>query len=385
MNTISVNMGAGTASAAFLIPSSDWAIINSRVYLVLNYRASGPVQQSGQVPEFAQLMDVCSTWNATTFKALIDLAANIVNYGETVVPGKYQVLQNIIDGMKNNVMAEQDAITFKLTIQDLMSSVAQLRAAAATVAQQVQKFSDVNEQVDQETAGNSKWTVIAPTPSKVANAAEKVKGTWDAICNDLGNLQESVSRCVANNNVFILDLNLQVAMEDWAQTANEARAFIADAPAQQKYLSGGFGYDDPALVETQYYRLFNTYLGNNRFLDTYNNESNQPFMNNGENTSGSYWKFTRTGGGWYQLTNQFLGSSRYLDTYSNDSNTPFMGNSPNTSGSFWKLIPVGDGAYHLTNSYLGDNRFLDTYSNDNNAPFMNDGTNTTGSAWKLTN
>ena len=131
----------------------------------------------------------------------------------------------------------------------------------------------------------------------------------------------------------------------------------------------------------QWYRLTNSFLGEDYALDTYG-DTHEPFMGDSGNYSGQYWKFTSEGNGYYRLSNMFLGDGRSLDTYS-DTHEPFMGDSGNYSGQYWKLTPLGDGNYRLTNMFLGDGRSLDTYS-DTFAPFMGDTGNYSGQFWKLT-
>lgn len=383
MNTLTANMGPANAGNTFTIPSNSWTVINERVYQVLNHFASGPFQQSGQIPAYNNLFAACTSWNATTFPGLVQLAKEIVTYGGSTVPTQYKNLQNIINGIQNNQMTPAEAQSFNTILQLLNGFISTIQNSATNLSQQIQQFAKINVEIDSEYAHNGALTTIAPSPTLVANAAETVEGGWSSICSDLVNLQTDLSHLVSSDLPFLLNLNLQAAITDWAGVVSETNNFLTDASAQEQVLLGNFGYDDPFISQGQAYRLYNIFLGNTRYLDTYSNESNQPFMNDNANSSGSYWIFTRVGGGWYHLTNQFLGINRFLDTYNNDGNLPFMGNTPGASGSFWKLTPSGNGTYRFSNSYLGDKRFLDTYSNDGNLPFMNDGTLTSGSQWML--
>lgn len=138
-----------------------------------------------------------------------------------------------------------------------------------------------------------------------------------------------------------------------------------------------------AQIDTdQWYRLTNSFLGDDFALEAYSDAPNSLYMGSTGNFSGQYWKFTPLGDGYYRMTSQAFGDGRSLDTYS-DTHAPFMGDSGNYSGQYWKLISLGNGYFRLSNMFLGEERSLDTYS-DTHAPFMGQSGNYSGQFWKLT-
>jgi hypothetical protein len=156
----------------------------------------------------------------------------------------------------------------------------------------------------------------------------------------------------------------------WVGVEVVSGAQAQPVPQPQQQATGAVSVYPQSIDTNATYRLTNAFLGDVRFLDTFSDGNNDPFMGKTGNYSGQLWKITPAGNGYYRLTNTFLGEGRSLDTYSDKPNTPFMGKSGNFSGQLWKITPIRDGYYRLTNSFLGEGRSLDTYSGTENKPFM---------------
>lgn len=384
----SFNLGSSSQPSPFQIQFQTWEAINQRAFLVCAGQMGGEYQRYKKLPNYSSLVKVCQDWKHNTFQTLTTFAGELKNATARVIDPNLRALDHLTDRLEANNKDQSAQDKFERTITNLEVKLTSLVSSANSVNNAVKQFCDVNQASDAaylkiHTKPEAAWTALDPSPAEVSHATERIEGTWSAIVSDLRALREFMKNSVRDNMPFIVDLNVDAAIQSWRKLKSEAETFLSNVPAQRGFLSGNWMYDSPVIDVNKYYRLTNSFLGDNRCLDTYSGKVNKPFMNNGDKTSGSYWKFTRLGAGWYRMTNSFLGDKRQLDTYSGQGNELFMNQGENTSGTFWKITPIRGEWYRLTNLFLGKKRALDTYGNSHE-PFMNHGENTSGTYWKLT-
>ncbi|KAH0551454.1 hypothetical protein GP486_007333 [Trichoglossum hirsutum] len=135
-----------------------------------------------------------------------------------------------------------------------------------------------------------------------------------------------------------------------------------------------------------WYRLTNRYLGTSIALDVINDGLNDTegllTMAPSADYSGQYWQLLPQSSGTFKLRTMFLGPDRVLDVYENDSAKPHLAIAGNYSGQNWMVERWGDGTWKLSNAYSGLSMHLDTYS-DTHEPFLEGGDHT-GQHWSIT-
>jgi hypothetical protein len=133
----------------------------------------------------------------------------------------------------------------------------------------------------------------------------------------------------------------------------------------------------------QWYRLSNTFLGDQKVLDTFGGAPpNQAFIN-APCCSGSMWKIVAVAGGFYRLTNSFLGDTRSLEAQP-DGARLFLGDTGDKPAQLWSIRAAGKGIFRITNQALGPSRSLDVTNDAKNDPTLGKTGNYTGQLWKLT-
>lgn len=142
-----------------------------------------------------------------------------------------------------------------------------------------------------------------------------------------------------------------------------------------------------AVDPNQWYRLSNSFLGENRVLEVSLAKDNHSIMSKKRQSPGQFWRLRETGeAGWYRLYNRRVGDRSALGADPDGNGVVMIALSADTSapGPRWQLVPLDDGFYRLTTETLGDGFSLDTYSDGTNAPFMGETGDYSGQFWKLT-
>ncbi|MGD9145760.1 MAG: CHAT domain-containing protein, partial [Anaerolineae bacterium] len=103
-----------------------------------------------------------------------------------------------------------------------------------------------------------------------------------------------------------------------------------------------------------WYKVENEAFGEARALDTYQGDSNEPFLGESAGFSGQRWRLTPVGAESYQLTNQYLGPERALAVSEDGENRLLMADASDAPEQYWRLIEVHEDLYRLTNQALGE-------------------------------
>ena len=71
-------------SKIFVLPASDWAIINQRVQIIINLGNSS-TKMENYIPSFPQMLAGCRLWQSTTFPTMVGLAKDLAALADTNV------------------------------------------------------------------------------------------------------------------------------------------------------------------------------------------------------------------------------------------------------------------------------------------------------------
>lgn len=244
--TVSANsLRAGSAGSVFQIPAGLWAAINQRVYLVITAIQGGAYQRYFQLPNFGSLDQVSVKWKTTTFPAIIALSRQIAQYATQTVTTNYPALQAALAELQTTPSSQSAQNTFNSVLSQLRQKTDRIKSAADALAPDIDTFREVNETADKNYTKltESSWVVLSPKPSRVDQGLDLVKGAWDAIASDLADLQNYVRQQTSESNPFILNLDIEAAMSEWAMVGQEVNDFIGNTGAQLGYLDGSFILD----------------------------------------------------------------------------------------------------------------------------------------------
>lgn len=225
----------------FTVPQSDWTAISKRVSLVMLAEAiAGEIAQT--LPEFPKLLSACRGWKAATFPGLVAQSRALADYaGDALV--RFTALQGEVAELDPDC-APPAAVraTALAALSELAQRSATLQRAFESLSDALAAFTIENEVVDAQVGAYAArlgpdWQSIAAPSAALDQASGRVKGTWLAIASDLNRVAQGR---IDITTAFLLDLELQVALNTWSSLRREARAFAALATDQERILSGAW-------------------------------------------------------------------------------------------------------------------------------------------------
>ena len=253
MKTITLDLRPGSLTSSngspFEVPISEWKTIND--YLRSVVAIDIPANTQSALPAFATLKASAVKWKSTTLPNLINLSQGIYNYGANTVVDQFPRLKQLLQTMQSNIPANS-ATDFRNIMSTILTAAEQNTALATTIAQE---FATIDTSVTAskgqiqdylksvsppppppgkgEIGGHRPhsyfefqmyqlWLLsCAPPQSEI----ERVRGAWSSISDDLNFFQSTVNEEITSSSPFLADLNLDVAVSEWRDLANEARQF----------------------------------------------------------------------------------------------------------------------------------------------------------------
>ena len=119
-----------------------------------------------------------------------------------------------------------------ITIKSLHQATQSIAGSFNTLSGEVDQFKTANTNVDNEIKTYQDrlgpfWQSISQSMLAVENATGKVKGEWQSISDDLGNV---VSGQIEITLPFLMGLEIQEAIKTWTMIQTETAAFAPVAP-----------------------------------------------------------------------------------------------------------------------------------------------------------
>lgn len=234
-----IKLTSCSMGSLFAIPESDWTAISKRVGLTVLLEGTADYI-APYIRDFRNLEIVCKTWKDATFPELVTQSHNLSHYSTEAIQS-FSELQRTISNLDPNEDlppgVKQKAET---VIGQLARSTGSLNQAFFSLTQNVKAFVSENNMVDAEIHSyvdrlGPDWQWIGASTKAVENAAGLVLGTWQAIASDLDNV---VSGQITVTTKFLLNLDIQWALNSWKDLQNETDAFPSMAKGQDEYLTG---------------------------------------------------------------------------------------------------------------------------------------------------
>ncbi|NQV26839.1 MAG: hypothetical protein HQ518_21015 [Rhodopirellula sp.] len=238
MSDTEIDLSPGPITDSYNIPSTDWEIANKRVSIILD-PSRGPAalqKKLKALPNYQQLVAVSQAWKASTFDNLVNFASNLGEFSGTTVQSYLTVLGMIVDQLVNGEKSMKDR--FDNTVDGFAQATADFSSQASTLAAPLKKF-DI-QMTQSDVSGDGVDDPIWNTFSLNAGMAfDVLEGRFQTMTSDLTGMQTDVDQKLKKDDPIVVQLvDLPVAKQRWQSISGLASGFVANAPAQRKYLNG---------------------------------------------------------------------------------------------------------------------------------------------------
>lgn len=237
MSNASINLGPDGISSSYNIPANDWAIANKRVSVVLDRSRDPALQQKlHALPNYNSLVSVSSTWKTSTFDSLISFSSDLANFAQTDVQSYLTVLNMIL----NALQAGDKSMKTRLdnTVAGFISDSNQFSAQSAILTSQLKAF-DLQMSESDISGGDPSDPVWSAFSLNAGLAFDVIEGRFQTISDDLKRMQTNIEEKLKKDHPIVVQIvDLPLAKSGWQSIAEYAAGFVANAPAQRKYLNG---------------------------------------------------------------------------------------------------------------------------------------------------
>ena len=234
MHDFRLGMPAGSL-LLYSVARSDWIAIDNRVTLAIDMQQIATVVKQ-YIPNYSDLLDVCTAWRETTFPGLIAQAVT-TNLFATKTAHTLNCLAADLAGL-NPSDPVPDPVRFIIGVQwkALAQSAGEQATASAGLEQPIAAFVSANRAADaalEETPLDG-WPSVADSVSSVEEAMTHVQQSWASISTQLA---AASGDQVQITTADLLSIDLQAALAGWTALASAAAAFdsmvsgLSSAPA----------------------------------------------------------------------------------------------------------------------------------------------------------
>jgi hypothetical protein len=211
----------------YAIPASDWIVINDRVAVTIEAQNIAPEIEK-YIPNYPDLLQVCTTWRSATWSGLIAQAVNTELFGNDAaeVLGK---LSSDLSGLKPDDPVPA-SVSFIITVQfqALAQTAGTQGTTASGLAGQIAAFVSANRAADAslEKLPLGGWSPIAGPIGSLETATADIQTAWGAIASQL---QAAAGGQLKITTAGLLASNLGTAITSWQALAKAAGAFVSMA------------------------------------------------------------------------------------------------------------------------------------------------------------
>lgn len=211
----------------YAVPASDWIVINDRVAITIEVQNVAPEIEK-YIPNYPDLLQVCTTWRSATWSGLIAQAVNTELFGNdaAMVLGR---LSSDLSGVKPDDPVPA-SVSFIITVQfqALARTAGQQGTTASGLADQIAAFVSANRAADAslEKLSLDGWSPIAGPIGSLETATADIQTAWGAIVSQL---QAAAGGQLKITTADLLASNLGTAITSWKALAKAAGAFVSMA------------------------------------------------------------------------------------------------------------------------------------------------------------
>ncbi len=237
MSDISIDLGPGDISNSYNIPANDWEIANKRVSIIVDVSRDPALQKKLQaLPNYSSLVSVSNTWKKLTFDSLVSFSSKLANFSQTDVQSYLTVLGMILKALKAGDKSMKQRLDD--TVNGFIEDSNQFSLQSAALTQQLKEFDSQMSKSDIPGGDPSDpiWSVFS---LNAGMAFDVLEGRFQTISQDLKRMQTEVEEKLKNDLPIVVTIvDLPNAEQSWQTIGTYAAGFVANAPAQRKYLDG---------------------------------------------------------------------------------------------------------------------------------------------------
>ena len=211
----------------YAVPASDWIVISDRVAVTIEAQNIAPEIEK-YIPNYPDLLQVCTTWRSTTWSGLIAQAVSTEIFGNDAAKVLGQ-LSSDLSGVKPGDPVPA-SVSFIITVQfqALALTAGQQDTTVSGLAGQIAAFVSANRAADAslEELPLDGWSPIAGPIGSLDAATTDIQTAWGAIASQL---QAAAGGQLKITTAGLLASNLSTAITSWQALAKAAGAFVAMA------------------------------------------------------------------------------------------------------------------------------------------------------------
>ena len=211
----------------YAVPASDWIVISDRVAVTIEAQNIAPEIEK-YIPNYPDLLQVCTTWRSATWSGLIAQAVSTELFGNDAAKVLGQLASDLSGVKPGDPVPASVSFIITVQFQALALTAGQQDTTASGLAGQIAAFVSANRAADAslEKLPLDGWSPIAGPIGSLDAATTDIQTAWGAIASQL---QAAAGGQLKITTAGLLASNLGTAITSWQALAKAAGAFVSMA------------------------------------------------------------------------------------------------------------------------------------------------------------
>jgi hypothetical protein len=212
---------------AYAVPASDWIAIDERVAVTIEAQDIAPEIEK-YIPNYPDLLQVCTTWRSATWSGLIAQAVNTELFGNDAAKVLGQLCSDLSGVKPDDPVPAPVCFIITVQFQALAQTAGEQGTTASGLAGQIAAFVSANRAADAsvEKVPLDGWSPIAGPIGSLETATAGIHTAWGAIVSQL---QAAAGGQLQITTAGLLASNLGTAISSWQALATAAGGFVSMA------------------------------------------------------------------------------------------------------------------------------------------------------------
>jgi hypothetical protein len=211
----------------YAVPASDWIVIGDRVAVTIEAQNIAPEIEK-YIPNYPDLLQVCTTWRSATWSGLIAQAVNTELFANDAAKVLGQLASDLSGVKPDDPVPASVSFIVTVQFQALARTAGEQGTTASGLAGQIAAFVSANRAADAalEKLPLDGWSSIAGPIGSLEAATADIQTAWGAIASQL---QAAAGGQLKITTAALLASNLSTAIMSWQALAKAAGAFVSMA------------------------------------------------------------------------------------------------------------------------------------------------------------
>ena len=211
----------------YAVPASDWTVIDDRVAVTIEAQNIAPEIEK-YIPNYPDLLQVCTTWRSATWSGLIAQAVSTELFGNDAAKVLGQLASDLSGVKPGDPVPASVSFIITVQFQALALTAGQQDTTASGLAGQIAAFVSANRAADAslEKLPLDGWSPIAGPIGSLETATTDIQTAWGAIASQL---HAAAGGQLKITTAGLLASNLSTAIMSWQALAKAAGAFVSMA------------------------------------------------------------------------------------------------------------------------------------------------------------